>query len=129
MFTFPLKPISVNESYKGKRYRTPEHKLFKDKSAILFRNIKGLPDVQGKKEFFVIYKFYISKMMDIDNGIKGFQDALCDALNTDDRYISGAYVRKIGVKKGNEKIEFDIFLNEYDQLQAIYDLGEEICQE
>ena len=64
--------------------------------------------------------------MDYDNCIKSFQDCLCSVLGTDDRYIAGAYIRKIKAKRGEQKIEFDVFESEYDQLQAIQEMIEEV---
>ena len=113
--------MSVNQAYRGRKFRTPECHLFKDKAAILLRRLK-LPKLVPKQEFFVIYKFYTSLQSDADNLIKLIQDSICAALGTDDRYISGIFVRKIKVKKGNERIEFDVFQYEYDMLQAIQNL-------
>ena len=121
MYKLDLKPVSVNEAYKGRRFSTDIHRLFKDQAAILLRRLK-LPRLKPKEEFFVIYKFYTSSRNDADNLIKLTQDSICAALGTDDRYISGIYVRKIKVKKGNERIEFDVFQYEYDMLQAIQNL-------
>lgn len=121
MYELRLKPLSVNKAYKGRKFRTPEHKLFKDKAHILLKNL-NLEPLKPKQEFFVIYKFHISANSDWDNCVKTVQDAICEALKTDDRYISGAYVRKIRVKRGDERIEFDFFTKEYDMLQAIQHL-------
>ena len=125
MYKLDIPPLSVNAAYKGRKFKTPDHTKFKTLIKPLLKRLK-LEPMTEKQEFFVIYKFYISATMDIDNPIKMFQDALCDILKTDDRYISGLYVRKIKVKRGNQKIEFDYFQNEHDFLQAIQHLGEEI---
>lgn len=121
MYELGLKPLSTNKAYRGKKFRTPEHKLFKDQAHLLLKQL-NLEPLEPKQEFFVIYKFYISANSDWDNCVKTVQDAICDALNTDDRYISGAYVRKIKVKRGNERIEFDYFVCEHAHLQAIQHL-------
>ena len=124
MYTVPIKPISVNQSFQGKKYQTKEHKEFKVVATALLKRVRDLKRIPEKKEFFVIYKFYISASMDYDNCIKSFQDCLCSVLGTDDRYIAGAYIRKIKAKRGDQKIEFDVFEDEYTFIQAIQDMGE-----
>ena len=118
LYEIPLKAQSVNAAYKGRRYHTPEHKLFKEQCTILLNRL-NLEKLCKKQEFYVIYRFHISANTDYDNCIKSFQDVLCNILGTDDRYIQGAYIRKVKAKKGDEKIEFAIFEYEYDLLQFL----------
>ena len=125
MFEIPIKPISINDAYKGRRYSTDEHKKFKDLASILLRKL-NLPKLRPKQEFYVIYRFHIGRSADYDNCIKVVQDQICNALGVDDRWIGSCYVKKIKAKKGDEKIEFNIFQNEYDQLKAIQCMNSEI---
>ena len=125
MFELPLKAVSVNEAYKGRRFKTEKHKLFRDKVDILLRTF-DLPELAPKKEFFLVYTFYTSTNSDVDNLIKITQDAICTCIGVDDRYLGGLYARKVKVKKGQERIKFDIFQNEYDQLQAIQNMREDL---
>ena len=113
MHTLQLKPISVNEAYKGRKFKTPQHKKFKDHAKILLRS-KRLPKVEKKQPFFILYHFYTNMQNDLDNLIKLTQDSICEKLGTDDRYIMGMHAKKFIAKKGEEKIKFKIFVNEQD---------------
>lgn len=118
MFKLRIKPISVNEMYKGRKFRTKKCHLFKEQMALHLRDL-DLPKLLPKEEFFMIYRFYTSSQNDVDNLIKATQDSICTSLGTDDRYISGLFVRKIKVKKGEERIEFDVFKDESKFLKSI----------
>ena len=125
MFSVDIKALSINEGYKGRKFKTSVHKLFKDRMDIALRKM-DLPKLRPKEDFFINYIFYTSTNSDVDNLIKLTQDAICEKLGIDDRYLSGLHARKVKVKKGQERIKFDIFQNEYDQLQAIQNMREDL---
>ena len=119
MHSIQIKPISVNEAYKGRRFKTPAHKLFNDKVDILLKKMR-LPKIKPREPLYIIYRFYTSAAQDYDNNIKCFQDRLMQRLKTDDRYIYGAFIEKIVTKRGEEKIEFEIFKKKTLFLEAIF---------
>lgn len=121
MHELPIKPLSVNKAYRGRRFSTDEHKKFKDMASIRLKKM-DLPKLKPKEKFYMIYIFFVSGTSDADNFIKTAQDSICAALGTDDRYVESLYCRKVKCKKGSEKIFFDIFTNEYDQLRSIQDM-------
>lgn len=100
-----IKPLSVNRAWKGRRYKTDEYKQYTYELLMLLpRDIK-IP----KGKLSVYYKFgYSSKSSDIDNGIKQFQDILCEAYEFNDKQIYKMIVEKVDTKKGEEFIDFRI---------------------
>lgn len=99
-----LKPISVNEAYRGRRYSTQKLKDYKNQIALLAPKIK-VPE--GK--LVVRYIFGVSsKGSDGDNLIKALQDALAEKYGFNDNRIYAWYIEKEDVKKGEEYIDFTI---------------------
>jgi Holliday junction resolvase RusA-like endonuclease len=99
-----IKPISVNECYRGRRFKTPKLEKYKEDLNYLLPRLK-IPE--GKLK--VHYKFGLSsKASDYDNCIKSFQDCLQDKYGFNDNKIYKAIIEKEDVKKGEEFIEFSI---------------------
>jgi Holliday junction resolvase RusA-like endonuclease len=99
-----IKPLTVNRSYQGRRFATPELKAFKQ---ALFYLLPRLTIPKGK--LTVKYEFGVSsKASDGDNLIKSFQDALCEKYGFNDRDIYRWEVEKKIVSKGEEYAAFEI---------------------
>jgi Holliday junction resolvase RusA-like endonuclease len=99
-----IKPLSVNRSYQGRRFATPELKAYKDELWYLLPALK-IP----KGQLCVKYIFGVSsKASDGDNLIKSFQDTLCEKYGFNDRDIYQWKVEKKIVPKGREYVEFEI---------------------
>jgi Holliday junction resolvase RusA-like endonuclease len=104
MYTVNIKPLSVNEAWQGRRYKTPAYKRYAQELNILLPKIK-LPE----PPFTVIYHvFYSSKASDIDNFLKAFNDCLQKKYNFNDNLIYHSRQTKHIVSKGSEKIQFSI---------------------
>ncbi len=104
MFTLKIKPLSLNQAYRGLRFSTGELDDFKEAVFYLAPKIK-IPE--GKLK--VKYLFGVStKNSDIDNCIKTFQDALAEKYGFNDKQIYKIEVEKVDVKKGEEFISFEI---------------------
>jgi Holliday junction resolvase RusA-like endonuclease len=99
-----IKPLSVNECWQGKRFKTPKYKSYEQE--LLFRlNKYKLP----QPPFEIHFKFgFSSKLSDWDNPIKPLQDILQKKYGFDDRDIFKAIVEKEIVKKGQDYLEFNI---------------------
>ncbi len=100
-----LKPLSVNDSYKGRRFSTPAKKVF-EKSAqwLLPKNI-DLPE----PPYEIYFKFgFSSKSSDWDNPIKNCQDLLAERYGFNDKLIRRGVVDTEIVPKGQEFFEFRI---------------------
>lgn len=104
MIRLDIKPLSLNNAYRGRRFKTPELEAFK--KAVLWQ-IPHLEVPKGK--LAVRYVFGVSsKNSDGDNLIKVIQDCLATAYGFNDKRIYEWHVTKIDVPKGKEFIEFEI---------------------
>lgn len=105
MFRLPIKPLSLNHAYRGRRFDTAELKQFHKDMARILPNIT-VPS--GKLS--VHYRFGVSsKNADGDNLIKCAQDAIATKYQFNDKIIYEWHVWKEDVPKGQEYIEFMIF--------------------
>ena len=105
MHKVDIKPMSVNEAWQGRRFKTPKYKAYaRDLSLILPASV-AIPTGPLQVE----YEFGLSNMQaDYDNPIKPFQDVLQAKYGFNDSQIIQAVVRKVKVKKGSEYISFSI---------------------
>lgn len=99
-----LKPLSVNEAFKGKRYKTDKYDTFIRSMLFLLPKIT-LPQAPYSIEIVLGYS---SKSSDIDNGLKSFLDCLVKKYGFDDREIYQMNVKKEITKKGAEFIKFEL---------------------
>jgi Holliday junction resolvase RusA-like endonuclease len=105
MVKISIKPLSVNRSYQGRRFSTPELKAYKEAVSWLLPPLK----VPLNKKLSVKYEFGVSsKNADGDNLIKAFQDILCERYEFNDKQIYRWEVEKKDVKKGQEYIAFEL---------------------
>jgi Holliday junction resolvase RusA-like endonuclease len=101
----PIKALSINACFQGRRFKTKECKQYDRDLQLL------LPKMKIEAEFYAIrYKFYINtfKGSDLDNLIKVLQDNLAaKGIIRDDRYITQIWAEKIESKQN--KIEIEIY--------------------
>lgn len=101
-----IKPLSVNEGYTGKRYKTPHHRVWKNSVMWLLPKTLYIPK---NEKLEVHYQFGLSSnASDFDNYIKFFQDCLQVKYKFNDKAIFKAVVEKKLVSKGSEYIRFKI---------------------
>ena len=106
MIELPIKPMSVNIAWKGRRFKSDTYKKYERDVSFLLPKKITIP--QGK--LGARYHFYFSNAnCDYDNAIKPLQDIICANYGIDDRHIYLAIIEKFIVKKGQEKIEFEFF--------------------
>ncbi len=104
MLHIPLKALSVNQAYRGRRFATKELTQYKQDISRLLPKME-IP--AGK--LAVTYIFGTSsKGSDGDNLIKCLQDALAEAYGFNDNRIYRWMVEKRDVKKREEYIEIKI---------------------
>lgn len=104
MTQIEIKPMSVNQAWQGKRFKTPKYKQY-ERDLLLMLPAIHLPE----PPYFVFYEFGLSsKLSDWDNPIKPFQDILQKKYGFDDRDILKAEVVKTIVPKGKEYLKFNI---------------------
>jgi len=99
-----IKPLSVNQCWQGKRFKTPKYKSYEKLLTLKLKPLK-LPNIP----FCITYRFgFSSKLSDLDNPVKPLQDILCRKYGFDDRYIFKIIVEKEIVPKGEEYLDFKI---------------------
>lgn len=99
-----IKPLSVNECWQGKRFKTPTYKKY-ERDLLLM-----LPKKTFKFDKFNInIEFGFSSILaDIDNPLKPFLDILQKKYSINDRDVYILNVIKKVVPKGSEYIKFKI---------------------
>jgi Endodeoxyribonuclease RusA. len=104
MIHIDIKPMSVNDAWKGRRFRTDEYKRYQNSLLWLLPKIKLPPP-----PYELHFKFgFSSSASDWDNPIKPTQDILSKKYGFNDKLIRKATVETEIVPKGKEYIEFEI---------------------
>lgn len=104
--TIKIKPMSVNDAWKGQRFKTAQYRMFEDEVFVLLPRRYQVPP-EGKLEVYFVFGLS-SKNCDWDNPVKPFQDILSKAYNFNDKRIYEAHCKKVDVPKGEEYIQFAI---------------------
>jgi Holliday junction resolvase RusA-like endonuclease len=105
MIKINIKPLSVNQAWQGRRFKSDKYKSYE--KAVLLLLPKSKKDYNGNLEVTIKYGFS-SKLSDIDNPCKMILDCLCKKYGFDDRQIFELHQYKEIVKKGNDYFAFDI---------------------
>lgn len=106
-YTLKIKPLSVNQAWQGKRFKTDLYNDFIQKMHYILPKTIDIPDQTNIK--LAIEFGFSSKASDIDNCCKSFIDCLVKKYKVDDRFIYEMHVFKSIVKKGDEYIKFKIY--------------------
>ena len=99
-----IKPLSVNNVFQGRRFRTKEYDIYEMQVKRLLPKFE-IPKGNLSIKYVVGYS---NKASDIDNCIKPFQDILSKFYEFNDNLIYHVEIDKVIVPKGAEFIEFDI---------------------
>lgn len=99
-----IKALSVNEAWKGRRFKTDAYTAYEQALMLMLPRIT-IPD--GELALFVTVA-HSSKASDIDNCIKPFVDVLQKKYGFNDNRIYLLVVQKLICKKGAEHIAFKI---------------------
>ena len=111
MESIKIKPLSINDAWQGRRYKTTAYNKYAEEVGLLLLK-KTKPTIKSK-QVRIYYVFHLSNMRaDVDNFIKAFQDILFKWLGIDDSRIYRLTAEKVKCKKGEERIEWGI--TEYD---------------
>lgn len=100
-----IKPLSVNEAWQGRRFKTDKYKKYESDLMVLLPNNLKIPN--GNIRLFIEFGFS-NNASDIDNCLKPFLDCLQKKYGFNDKLINELNVRKIKVSKGYEHIIFEI---------------------
>jgi Holliday junction resolvase RusA-like endonuclease len=100
-----IKPLSVNQAWRGRRFKSDKYKTFERNMLLNLPSIKK--DLTGDLKVVIHYGFS-SKLSDIDNPCKMVLDCFCKKYGFDDRQVFELIQTKEIVKKGQEFIKFNI---------------------
>lgn len=100
-----IKPLSVNDAWKGRRYKTDKYKGFEKHFLLLLPNINVR--FKGKISLKMVLGFS-SAGSDLDNPIKPILDCLQKKYKFNDNKIYSLQIIKELVPVGNEFIELEI---------------------
>ena len=100
-----IKPLSVNQAWQGKRFKTKEYKVFENAMLMLLPPVKI--DFKGHLKIDVVFG-YSSRASDIDNGLKPLLDCLQKKYGINDNRIYELNVKKEITDKGKEFIKLKI---------------------
>jgi len=99
-----IKPLSVNEAWKGRRFKTEKYNNYIRSMMSILKPIK-IPD--GYLELTLTFGFS-SKNSDFDNPVKCFVDCLQKKYGFNDKMIKRCIINVEQVKKGEDFIEWEI---------------------
>ena len=106
MIVIPIKPISTNKLFQGRRFKTKDYDAFLQ-AALYFA--PKVPMIKGMVSLQVDFYVKNVKMSDLDNFLKGTLDLIVKAgYIEDDRFIYRIIARKFIADNENERIELKI---------------------
>ena len=108
MIQFKLneKPLSINEAWQGKRFKTPIYKSYQETILLTMPKGKVDSDEMLRIEFFFGFS---NKASDLDNPVKLLLDIAQKKYGFNDKNVFELNVRKCIVKKGEEFIQMGIY--------------------
>ena len=111
--TLNIKPLSVNEAWQGRRFKTVKYARFEHAALLLLPGVALPPPPY---DITICYHFS-NKAADIDNPLKMTLDILQKRYGFNDRDIYRIELLKYICKKGDEKIEitFNDFQNKINE--------------
>lgn len=108
MIQFKLneKPLSINEAWQGKRFKTPAYKAYEQTILLQMPKCKVDPNQMLRIEFFFGFS---NSASDLDNPVKLLLDIAQKKYGFNDKNVFELNVRKCIVKKGEEFIHMGIY--------------------
>lgn len=105
MPTLQIKPLTVNQCWKGRRFKTDAYEEYEKKLLWLLPNDYKLPI----PPYRISFEFGLSNSQaDYDNPVKPLQDVLSKKYGFNDKLIMQGVVTKFVVPKGAEYFTFSI---------------------
>jgi Holliday junction resolvase RusA-like endonuclease len=102
-----IKPLSVNQAWQGRRFKTYDYKKYETNLLSLLPPLFGIS--KSQKYLLRVIAYQSNMACDWDNPIKPFQDVLQKKYDFNDSMIYEAIVSKRKVKRGEEAIEFGFY--------------------
>lgn len=101
---FKTKPLSVNKLYRGRRFSTKEHVIYKEELAIYARQQWKKQPLEGDIRVKVTFNVE-NKRSDLDNLLKAFLDSFKGIVWKDDRQICEIQAKRIISKEHKITLE------------------------
>lgn len=99
-----VKPLSVNEAYQGRRFKTDKYHGYETAVLLLLPSFDIPPSLLR-----LVYEFGFSNTLaDVDNPCKLFTDILQKKYGFNDSRVYEIVIRKAIVPKGQEYVKFNI---------------------
>lgn len=105
MIELPMKPLSVNECWQGKRFKTPKYKSYELEMILRLPSLKINTNVPLRIDMTFGFS---NSLCDVDNPVKPVLDILQKKYMINDKNIVYLNLSKEIVKKGNEFIKINI---------------------
>jgi Holliday junction resolvase RusA-like endonuclease len=105
-FKINEKPLSVNQAWQGKRFKTPIYKAYEKEMLLRMPAGKIETDQMLRVEFFFGFS---NKASDLDNPVKLLLDLAQKKYGFNDSNVYELNVRKCIVKKGEEFLHMGIY--------------------
>ena len=105
-FKINEKPLSVNQAWQGKRFKTPIYKAYEKEMLLRMPAGKIETDQMLRVEFFFGFS---NKASDLDNPVKLLLDISQKKYGFNDSNVYELNVRKCIVKKGEEFLHMGIY--------------------
>jgi Holliday junction resolvase RusA-like endonuclease len=100
-----LKPLSVNEAWKGRRIKTTKYKNYEKALLLMLPKTYKMPE----PPYHIEYTFGFSSVLsDVDNPVKLVQDILQKKYKFNDKDVYSFCANKEKVAKGEEYLSFEI---------------------
>ena len=105
-FKINEKPLSVNQAWQGKRFKTPIYKDYEKAMLLMMPKAKVDAEEMLRVEFFFGFS---NKASDLDNPVKLLMDIAQKKYGFNDKNVFEMNIRKCIVKKGEEFIQMGIY--------------------
>ena len=116
-----IKPLSVNEAWQGRRFKTKKYKAYENELLWILPKME-IPEGNLALDLEIGFS---NKLSDWDNPIKPFVDILQKKYGFNDSRVYKATVEKVVVPKGKEYIKFS--LKAYDQRASTPESCGKVC--
>jgi Holliday junction resolvase RusA-like endonuclease len=105
MIELPMKPLSVNQCWQGKRFKTPKYKAYELEMILRLPSL----NINTNVPLSIDMTFgFSNSLCDVDNPVKPVLDILQKKYMINDKNIVALNLSKEIVKKGNEFIKIKI---------------------
>ena len=109
MFKINIKPLSVNEAFQGRRFKTNKYKVYEEELLLKLPNFDfPVSNTKDTKLCLTMNVGFSNKNSDLSNSIKAFEDVLQKKYVFNDKMVFKIVMQKEIVKKGQEFIAFEI---------------------